>query len=76
MFQNFLVKQLLKSKLKSLPESEQNKIMTILEKNPDFFMKIAKEIQEKTNQGMSQEEASVAVMTIHKDELQKMLGPN
>jgi len=76
MFQNFLVKQLLKSKLKSLPESEQNKIMTILEKNPDFFMKIAKEIQEKTNQGMSQEEASVAVMTIHKDELQKMLGQN
>lgn len=74
MFQNFLVKQLLKSKLKSLPESEQNKILAILEKNPDFFMKIAKEIQEKTKQGMSQEQASLAVMQNHKDELQKMLS--
>ncbi len=74
MFQNFLVTQLLKSKLKTLPESEQNKILEILEKNPDFFMKITTEIQEKTGRGVSQAEASIQVMQNHKDELQKMLG--
>lgn len=74
MFQSFITRQLLKSKMKDIPEADQEKFLKILEKNPDFFMKIAKEVQEKTKQGLAQEQAMLSVMQTHKDELQKILS--
>ena len=47
MFQNFLLKQMLKKQMKGVPPEQQEQIFTMIEKNPDFFMKIANEVQEK-----------------------------
>jgi hypothetical protein len=74
-FQNFVMKQMMKKQLKNLPEKEQERIMTAVENNPDFFMKIAEEIKEKVNGGMGQTEASLSVMRKYQGELQKIMMP-
>lgn len=74
MFQNFLMKQMLKKQMKNIPEEQQEQIFTMIEKNPDFFMKIAQEVQEKTKGGMSQQDAMMMVMKAHQEELQAIMG--
>lgn len=74
MFQKFLLKTMLKKQLKGVPEEEQNRIFAMIEKNPDFFMKIATEAQEKIKGGMSQQDAMMAVMRKHETELKDVMG--
>jgi len=71
---NFFLKQLLKSKMKGVPESEQERIFSILEKNPEFFQKIAIEVQEKTKNGKPQQEAVMEVLGKYQDELKKIMS--
>lgn len=72
MFKSFLLKQMLKSKLKDVPPEQIDTITAIVEKNPDFFMKIAGEIKKKTDSGMDQMQATMEVMKEHEDELKKI----
>ena len=74
MFQNFLLKQMLKKQMKGVPPEQQEQILAMIEKNPDFFMKVAQEAQEKIKGGMPQQEAMMAVMKSHEDELRKVMG--
>ena len=74
MFKSFVLKQLLKSKLKNIPEAEQDKIIAVVEKNPDLFMKIATEIQEKTKSGVDQMSAAMEVMRTHEEEIKKIVS--
>jgi hypothetical protein len=74
MFGNFLMKAMLKKQLKGLPASEQDRIIGMIEKNPDFFSKIAEETQEKVKGGMSQQDAVMSVMQKHQDEFRKVMG--
>lgn len=74
MFQNFIMKQMLKKQMKGVPEEQQEKIFAMVEKNPDFFMKIAKEVQDKMSNGMSQQDATMAVMRSHEEELKSVMG--
>jgi hypothetical protein len=71
---NFFLKALIKKQFKDVPEDQLNMIIEMIEKNPDFFKKIADEIKVKTDAGMGQQEAVMAVMSVHKDELAKILG--
>jgi len=73
MFKKFLMKQVMKSQLKGVPESEQNKILEIVEKNPDFFQNIAKELQDSLKSGKDQNAAMLEIMSKHKDELGDLL---
>jgi len=60
---NFFTRALIKKQLKGkVPEAEMDKMLDLIEKNPDFFKQMAASIQEKMNAGMSQEEAAQAVM--------------
>jgi hypothetical protein len=74
MFQNFLMKTMLKKQMKGVPQEQQDQIFAMIEKNPDFFMKIAKEAQEKIQGGMSQQDAMMAVMKAHEQELKTVMG--
>lgn len=74
MFQNFLLKQMLKKQMKDVPVEQQEQIFTMIEKNPDFFMKIAQEAQEKMKGGMSQQDAMMSTMKAHQDELKAVMG--
>lgn len=73
MIKEFLMKQVIKSQLKGVPEAEVNRIIELVEKNPELFKKIGDEIQAKIKAGRSQMAASMEVMRAHQAELQKIL---
>jgi hypothetical protein len=66
---NFLMKKIIKSKMKDVPPDQQEMVMKIVEKNPQLFMQIAKEIQEKVKSGKDQMAATMEVMQAHQTEL-------
>jgi hypothetical protein len=66
------MKKLIKSKMKDVPADQQEMIMKLVEKNPQLFMKIAQEIQEKVKSGKDQMEAAKEVMLAHQVELDAM----
>lgn len=64
---------MIKRQMKGVPEDQQEQIMAIVEKNPDIFMKIAHDIQEKVKGGMSQQDALAVVMKANEEELKKIV---
>ncbi len=68
------MRKMLASKLKGVPQEEQDKIMKIIENNPELFQKIAHEVQEKIKGGMDQMAATMAVMKAHESELKQTVG--
>lgn len=73
MLKNLLFKKIIQSQLKNLPEKEQGMILTIVEKDPEFFMQIAKEVQDKMKEGKDQMGAVQEVLTNHKVKLTELL---
>ncbi len=71
---NFFIKQLLKSKLKGVPDDQIEMFITIVEKNPELFKQIADEIKSKMDAGMTQEAAAMAVMKSHESELKVLMA--
>jgi hypothetical protein len=70
MFQNFLMKRMLKSQ--GVPKDQVESVMKIVNKNPELFKKIAEETQVLISQGKDQMSATMEVMAKYKDELQKL----
>ncbi len=66
---SFLMKKMLKSKMKGVPEAEQDRIIEMVEKNPDLFQKIALEIQSEMKNGKDQMAATMQVMKKYESEL-------
>ncbi|MEI7810526.1 MAG: hypothetical protein WCI41_03155 [bacterium] len=56
-----------------VPEAQIDMVITMMEKNPDLFKKIAEEIQVKIKGGMDQQTASMEVMSKYQDELKKLV---
>jgi len=73
MLKEFLMKKMLQSQLKNVPQAEREKILAMVEKNPDLFVKIAGEVKENMKGGKDQLTAATEVMQRHKDEIQKLL---
>lgn len=73
MFKEFLLKKVIKSQLKGVPDAEVDRIIELVSKNPDLFKKIGDEIQAKIKGGRSQTAATMEVMRAHQAELQKVL---
>lgn len=73
MFKNFLMKKLLQSKMKDVPAREQEKMIAMIEKNPDLFQKIAAEVQAKMKEGKDQFSATMEVTKNYEEELRKMM---
>ena len=73
MFKSFLLKQALKAKMKDVPEAEREKMLALMEKNPDFFKKIGEEVQKRVKKGQSEMAATMVVMREHQAELQKLM---
>ncbi len=73
MLKKFLMKQMMKKQLANVPEAEQERILNVVEKNPDLFLKIGQEIQEKMKGGKDQMAAAMEVMQKYKDELTSVM---
>jgi predicted phage-related endonuclease len=68
------MKRMLKSQLKGVPEDQQEKLLTMIEKNPELFQKIAKEIQNKMkNENKEQMAATMEVMKKYQNELRELM---
>ena len=70
---NLMVKQMIKSQMKGVPQEQQDKIISAIEKNPQFFEDVAKKIQQKMKEGKDQTSAAMEVMRENQDELRKMI---
>lgn len=78
MFQEFFMKKMLQSQLKNVPEAQRQQMIELVTKNPELFMKIGKEIQERMKQGpgrpgKGQMAAAVEVMREHGEEIKKLM---
>lgn len=70
---NFILKKILKSRLKNLPKEHQDKVLQAFEKNPKLFQEIAKKIQDKVKSGANQQNASLQVMMEYREQLQELM---
>ena len=73
---DFAVKKLLEKQLKGVPEDQKEMIMTMVEKDPKLFEKIAKELQAemKTNNN-NQQAAAMKVLPKYQKEIMEIMSP-
>ncbi|MCE9585126.1 hypothetical protein K8Q94_00695 [Candidatus Nomurabacteria bacterium] len=71
MFKNFLLKKMLRTQ--GVPEAQIDMVITMMEKDPELFKKIALEVQEKIKSGVDQQTASMQVMQKYQDQLKKLV---
>jgi hypothetical protein len=74
MFKEFLMKKMIERQLKDVPAEQRDMIFKAFEKDPDFFMRLAAEADQKTKGGMDKMVAAQKVFAAHADELKKLLG--
>lgn len=67
------MKQAMKSQLKNVPKDQQEKIMGLIDKNPEFFTEMAKKVKSKIDSGKPQMTAMMEVMQENKEDLQRMM---
>ena len=70
---DFLMRKMLATKLKGVPQAEQEKLLGMIEKNPDLFQKIASEVQEEMKRGKDQMNATMTVVKKYENELKGMM---
>jgi len=71
---NFLMRKMLKKQMSGIPETEQEKIFSAIENNPEFFTKIASEVKDKMSAGKDQTTATMEVMKVYEDEMKKLIS--
>ncbi len=76
MFQKFILKKLVGSKLKAAGMSDEqvDQLLEVVAKNPEFFKKIQDQVEAKKKQGISEQAAMMTVMRENQSELQKILA--
>ena len=70
---DFLIKKMVRAKMKGLPQEQQDMIIALVSENPDFFKKIQGEIEAKKKQGQNEQMAMMQVMREHQAEIQKLM---
>jgi len=71
MFQNFLLKKMLRTQ--GVPEAQIDMFISMMEKNPELFKTIASETKAKMDAGMDQQTASLEIMKKYEQELKKLI---
>jgi AAA+ superfamily predicted ATPase len=73
---NYAVKKLVQSQMKGVPPEQQQMIMEMLEKNPQLFEQIAKEMQaELAKNGNNQMQAAMKVLPKYQKEIMQVMSP-
>jgi glucosamine 6-phosphate synthetase-like amidotransferase/phosphosugar isomerase protein len=70
MIKEFFIKQAIKHGAKNLPKDQQDALVAAVEKNPELFNKIAKEVEELKKKGKPEMYAMLDVMKKYQKELQ------
>jgi hypothetical protein len=76
MFQKFILKKLVGSKLKAagMSDDQVEQLLEVVAKNPEFFKKIQDQIEAKKKQGIGEQAAMMTVMRENQAELQRILS--
>lgn len=59
--------------MKGVPQEEQDKLFTMIEKNPELFQKIALEVQEEMKKGKDQMAATMEIAKKYEANLKGLL---
>lgn len=70
---SFFLKKMIASKMKNVPQAQQDQMIGMIEKNPELFKKIAEEIQEKVKGGKDQMAATMEVAQKYQDQLKGLM---
>jgi hypothetical protein len=70
----FMMKKLLEKQLKDAPAEQRELIMTLIEKDPQLFEKIAAEMQTEIKAGKTQMAAAMKVMPKYQTQLKALMG--
>ena len=73
MLKRLLLKKMLGKQLAGMPEEEQEKMLSMIEKNPELFQKMALEIQGKIKEGRDQMSATLEVSQKYQSELKRVM---
>lgn len=73
MLKEFLMKKMLKSQMKGIPEAQQDKIIEIVQKNPELFQKIAVEVKAEMDKGTEQQTATIKILQKYQAELKGIM---
>lgn len=71
---NFLMRKMLERQLKDASPEQKELILTMVEKDPKLFEKIAEEMQAEMKQGRTQMQAAMKVMPKYQAQLKEMMG--
>jgi DNA-binding phage protein len=72
--QDFFLRQMMKSKLKDVPEGQREQIMALVTKDPELFKKIGEEVDRRVKKGGEpQMKATMEVMKKYRAELQQLM---
>ena len=71
---DFLIKKMVKAKMKNLPPEQQDMIIALVSENPEFFKKIQAQIETKKKQGQNEQLAMMQVMRENQAEIQKLVA--
>lgn len=72
--QSFILKQVAKHKMKGVPQAEQERIIGLMEKNPQLFKQIGEEIDRRVKKGGEpQMKATMDVMRKYRAELAELM---
>ncbi len=70
---DFLIKKLVKAKMKNLPQEQQDMIIALVSENPEFFKKIQAQIETKKKNGQNEQMAMMQVMRENQAEIQSLV---
>lgn len=71
---DYLIKKVVESKLKDVPEAQREQILALVTKNPELFKKIGEEIDRRVKGGGEpQMKATMEVMKKYKAEISKLM---
>lgn len=71
---NFFLRKMLSAQMKGVPQADQEKVFTMLEKNPEIFEKIAKEVGEEVKRsGVDQMTATMKVVKKYEADLKGLM---
>lgn len=72
MFKDFIVRKMMETQLKHVPQEQREMLIKMFSENPDFFQQLATEIQEEVKGGKDQMAAAMEVMRRHQSELEEI----
>lgn len=72
-FQNFIINQYAKWKMKDVPKERREQMTKLVTKNPQLFKEIGEEIERRKKGGENEMKASIEVMKKHRSALSELM---